>query len=146
MTISPHTEPTVLELLEAASLLERRFDRALSHTKGISFSEYRILSSLAAADTYGSTRIDLANSVGLTASAITRALRPLEKLGLVVTKRSERDARQSLAKLTPAGNELLEDAKGIFQDALRDLPLHGLKKREIIEFQNRLEEINKSLR
>ena len=94
----------------------------------------------------GIERIDLANSVCLTASAITRALRPLEKLGLVVTERSERDARQSLAKLTPAGTELLEDAKGIFQDALRDLPLHGLKKREIIEFQNRLEEINKSLR
>lgn len=145
MNLSSHTEPAVLELLETASCLERRLDRALSHTKGISFSEYRMLSALSATNAGGTTRIDLANAVGLTASAITRALKPLEKLGFVVTERSERDARQSLAKLTPAGQELLGDAKGICQDALRDLSFNTLKAREIGEFRNRLGELKKSM-
>jgi len=40
--------------------------------------------------------VDLAAAVGLTPSAVTRALRPLEKLGCVATQKSERDARRSL--------------------------------------------------
>lgn len=138
-----HTEATVLQFLETASALERGLDRALSNVRGISFSEYRLLRALANACPGGSPRIDLANAVGLTASAITRALRPLEKLGYVTTERGERDARQSRAVITTAGRELLDDAQSMLQDMLRELPLNGLGPHKIAEFRNRLNEMRK---
>lgn len=139
--IAKHTETTVLQFLETASALERKLDRALSNTKGISFSEYRLLKTLWYANPNGFPRIDLANGVGLTASAVTRALKPLEKIGYVTTERSERDARQSLAVITPAGRDLLDDAQGILQDALRELPINALSSQKIVEFQNRLNDL-----
>jgi len=141
--VEKHTEHTVLELLDAASSLNRRLDCVLSNSRGISFSEYRLLSTLSKAGKGGIPRIDLANAVGLTASAVTRALKPLEKLGYVRTDRNERDARQSLAVITPAGLKLLEDAQGVLEDTLRELPLNTLSPQKITEFQNRLSEIRR---
>lgn len=127
-------ESTVLEFLDTASQLERRLDRALS-IRGISFSEYRLLNALSAAGEVGCARIDLAGAVGLTASAVTRALKPLEKLGYLATSRNERDARQSLATITPGGAELLEDARGALRDLLGQLPLNGLSRAQLAELQ-----------
>ena len=110
-------------------------------TKGISFSEYRLLKVLSQANSGGFPRIDLANGVGLTASAVTRALKPLEKIGLVSTERSVRDARQSLAMLTPAGLALLDDAQAILQDALRELPINTLSPQKITDFQTVLNDL-----
>jgi len=141
--VAKHTEPTVLQLLDTASVLVRRLDCVLANSRGISFSEYRMLRSLSKADSGGYPRIDLANAVGLTASAVTRALKPLEKLGYVATERNERDARQSLAIITPAGLKLLEDARGVLEDTLRELPLNTLSRQKITEFQNRLDEIKR---
>lgn len=138
--LAPHTEQTVLQFLETASALERRLDRVLSSTKGVSFREYRLLMALSEANPAGCPRIDLANAVGLTASAVTRALKPLEKIGFVTTERSERDARQSLAVITPAGRDLLADAQAILRDALRDLPVNSLSSPKLTEFQHRLTE------
>ncbi len=139
--IAPHTMPAVTQLLETASRLERRLDRALSCTRGVSYSEYRLLATLAEASELGLPRIALADSVGLTASAVTRALKPLEKTGYVTTEKGERDARQSRAIITAAGLELLDDAKGILRDALRELPLNQLTAQKVSEFQSRLLEL-----
>lgn len=139
--IATHTESIVLQLLETASALERKLDRALSNIKGISFSEYRLLKALSTANVGGFPRIDLANEVGLTASAVTRALKPLEKIGYVKTERNKRDARQSLAIITPAGRKLLKDAQGILLDFLGDLNINKLSSKKITEFQNRLNEL-----
>ena len=62
--------------------------------------------------------MDLAHAIGLTPSGVTRALRPLEKLGLISTAKSKRDARLALASLTPAGQELVEDASGVVNDTM----------------------------
>lgn len=145
LDLAPHTEPTVLQFLETAASLERKLDRVLSCTKGVSFSEYRLLKTLSAAGPTGLSRIDLADGVGLTASAVTRALKPLEKIRLVVTERSERDARQSLAVITPAGRELLEDAGNILKDNLRGLPVNALSAQKITEFETRLGEFRHKL-
>ncbi len=141
LAIATQTETTVLQFLETAYALERKLDRALSSTKGISFSEYRLLKVLSQANSGGYPRIDLANGVGLTASAVTRALKPLEKIGLVSTERSVRDARQSLAVLTPAGQSLLDDAQCILQDALHELPINTLSPQKITNFQTVLNDL-----
>lgn len=115
------------DLLDAAGYLERRLDRAISTIRGISFSEYRLLRELSQRPEARAMRVELAQAVGLTPSAVTRALKPLEKLGYVETLKSDRDARRSLACLTKGGRELLSDAEGVARDVLLGLPLESLK-------------------
>ena len=115
---SPAVTGLLLDFLETATALEKRLDRALSGGRGISFSEYRLLRALAAAPAGTASRVDLAAAVGLTASAVTRALKPLDRIGVVTTQRGARDARQSLASLTPAGSQLLREAQGMVEDVL----------------------------
>jgi DNA-binding MarR family transcriptional regulator len=52
---------------------------------------------------------------------VTRALRPLEKVGLVSTVKNERDARLAMAKLTPAGQALINEASGIVDDTVASI-------------------------
>lgn len=113
----------VFTLLKAASRIERKLDRALSCTKGVSFTEFHLLNKLQTTYNGSATRVDLAGAVSLTPSAITRALKPLEKIGYVLTEKSERDARRSIATLTAAGNELLVDANRIVLDEIESLGL-----------------------
>ena len=89
--------------------------------KGISFSEYQMLAALRDHPAAAATRVDLAAAVGLTPSGVTRALKPMEKLGFVETAKDARDARKSLATLTPAGIELVVDADGVVGDAIAEL-------------------------
>lgn len=55
--------------------------------------------------------------MGLTASGVTRALLPLEKMGLVERAASQRDARVSYAALSKAGAELLANASATVEQA-----------------------------
>ena len=128
----------MLVLLDVAARIERRLDNALSMARGISFSEYRLLKAIAGAGERGVMRVDLAESVGLTASAVTRALRPLEKIGVIATEKHERDARCSLAKLTPAGAELLRDAESVVADGLDAIPMKGLSLEKLAGLQAEL--------
>jgi DNA-binding MarR family transcriptional regulator len=132
MHITPDADQEfLLALLHAGAKLERHLDRSLSNIKGISFSEYQLLLSLGGEHNATTTRVDLANAVGLTPSGVTRALKPLEKLGFVETRRDLRDARRSLATLTALGSELVSDAAGVVNDVTADLAsIHSLKPAE----------------
>ena len=124
----------VLGLLESAARVQRRLDRSLSFTLGISYTEYQLLAALAESAGNSATRVELAERVGLTPSAVTRAIKPLEKIGLITTQRGERDARQNLAILTPAAAELLENAEGILSDSVSGLPLVNVDRAELSRF------------
>jgi DNA-binding MarR family transcriptional regulator len=137
------TEDLVLEFLDVAGVVERRLDSALSYTRGVSFSEYRLLRTLALGHEGGAPRVELAGAVGLTPSAVTRALKPLEKMGYVKTVSNERDARQSLAQLTAGGRELLADAKGVLNDTLLTSPLNELSESQVKAFRERLAELRR---
>jgi len=123
----------VFELLRSASYIERKLDRALACTKGVSFTEYHLLNELQTKYNGSATRVDLADAVRLTPSAITRALKPLEKIGYVNTVKSERDARRSIATLTPAGKELLDDANAIVSDEIETLSLPSANRADILK-------------
>jgi len=101
--------------------LERRLDKSLGAIRGISLAEYRLLRALGDAPASQASRVDLAEAVGLTPSGVTRALRPMEKLSIVSTVKSKRDARLAIAALTPAGRELLDDASGVVDDTMKVL-------------------------
>ena len=132
------TTELVFTLLKAASRIERRLDRVLSATKGVSFTEFHLLNELQQKHNGAATRVDLANAVSLTPSAITRALKPLEKIGFVVTEKSEHDARRSIATLTPAGSELLEDANKIVLDEIALLAIPESDTSEALNVLNHL--------
>lgn len=108
-----------LAFASAWSRLERRLDNSLGSIRGISLAEYRLLRALGDAPNAQASRVDLAQAIGLTPSGVTRALRPMEKLGIVSTVKSKRDARLAIAALTPAGRELLSDASGVVDDAMK---------------------------
>ena len=107
-----------LEFAAAWNRLERRLDSNLGSIRGVSLAEYRLLRALADAPNSQASRVDLAQMVGVTASGVTRALRPLEKLGIVSTVKSERDARLAIATLTDAGQELVRDASSVVNDTM----------------------------
>lgn len=100
----------IINMWSVNSIISKRIDANLGATHGIGLTEYMILFHLN--NSHGKTmrRIDLANNIGLTASGITRIVSPMEKIGVVVKEQNPRDARVSLVKLTPAGEQILQDA------------------------------------
>lgn len=119
MNIKTTNEQTLaLSIAAAWNRMERRLDSSLGAIRGISFAEYRLLQALADSPAAQASRVDLAHAVGLTPSGVTRALRPMEKLGVVSTLKSKRDARLAIAALTPAGREILNDANSVVHDTV----------------------------
>ncbi len=134
----------VFDLLAAASHVHGQLDRSLSAIQGISLSEFQLLSALYAEHEATATRVDLARAVGLTPSGVTRALRPLEKLGYVFTKKDERDARRSLATLTKHGRTLVNQSSKVVDETIalsRSIPaLDAASRKQTLAF---LEEISR---
>lgn len=111
------TEFTIAHALhDAWGSVERRLNGSLSMVLGITYSEHRLLAALGEGGETGVSRVDLAKAVSLTPSAVTRALRPLTELGYVNSVAHPRDARQSMAKLTVSGRELLANSTDLLND------------------------------
>jgi DNA-binding MarR family transcriptional regulator len=123
----PQEQSLSLAFAAAWNRLEKRLDSSLGSIRGISFAEYRLMRALSDAPSSWASRVDLAHAVGLTPSGVTRALRPMEKLGLISTAKSKRDARLALASLTAAGQELIEDASGVVNDTMKSMLEHSPK-------------------
>lgn len=101
-------------LIKIGALIEKKATSAASFISGLSYSEIRLLSAL---ELEPLTRSALAEAIGLTPSAVSRALQPLEKLGYVSSEKDGRDARQSRARLTEAGAERLSHAQHAVAEA-----------------------------
>lgn len=118
-----------LSLLRASATVSRKLDGRLGSLHGISFADFALLRQLAEAPEMRMRRVDLAEALGLTASAVTRALIPLEKIGLVSRQTDKRDARVGYATLSAAGRRLLasavETAEETTQEILRDTDLRS---------------------
>ena len=81
------------KLLRAHAALTRRFSADLQATHGLALNAYEVLLHLAHAPDRRMRRVDLAGSVLLTASGITRLLEGLERAGYVDRAADENDAR-----------------------------------------------------
>ncbi len=122
----------ILSLATLQNKMQKATDRSLS-AHGISFSEFYILYYLQRETTKTLRRIDLAESMGMSASGITRALTPMEKIGLVGKKANPRDARVSLVQITSAGERIYNDALHTMQRVADDL-LDKLDNEEMVGF------------
>jgi DNA-binding MarR family transcriptional regulator len=100
-----------VRLLKANAALSRRFDGRLGTWHGLSFGDFVVLLHLSAAPDGRLRRVDLAQQLGVTASAVTRTLIPLEKIGLVTRQRDPHDARVGYAVLTATGHQMLARAR-----------------------------------
>ncbi|MGA9573422.1 MAG: MarR family transcriptional regulator [Lysobacterales bacterium] len=103
----------VMDFSRLQAKILKRVDSGLS-IHGISFTEYLVMCQLSRAPANTMRRIDLAESIGLSASGITRLLIPMEKIGLVKKEENPRDARVSLVRLSNAGAQMFKDASVSF--------------------------------
>ncbi len=106
MSLSP-TLSFFVSLSRIETVLSRKFDARLG---GLGFSDFLILYALSVAPDGRLRRIDLADTIGLTASGITRLLLPMEKVGLVRREAHDGDARVSYVAIAPGGTARLSEA------------------------------------
>lgn len=89
---------------------------------GLSFGDFMLLLELSRAPGSKLRRVDLAEKLGLTASAVTRSLIPLERIGLVTRQRDLRDARIGYATLSKTGQRVVQEtmrsAQFVSEDAV----------------------------
>lgn len=96
--------------MRAHAAITYELNAGLLNTHGLTLSDYEVLLRLSHAEGGMMRRVDLAQSVVLTASGITRLLEGLERSGYVEKASCSRDARVSYAKLTDLGRRVLTDA------------------------------------
>lgn len=107
-------EPTFVawvRFLRAHAAITRELSSRLEALHELTLSDYDVLLQLYLAPERRMRRIDIARSVLLTASGITRLLDGLEACGLVEKARCESDARVTYAVLTEAGVKKVEQAR-----------------------------------
>ena len=111
MTMEHPALDTALQLARAQARVAKSLDFALGAHHGIGANDYALLAALAEAPQGRAKPADLARLLALTASGVTRALLPLEKIGIVARTKDERDARISYATLTEAGRRVADEAR-----------------------------------
>lgn len=92
-------------LAKTEAIIARKFSG-----QGLGFADLSVLYAISQAPDGKIRRIDLAESVGLTASGVTRLLLPLEKTGFIKREAHLRDGRVSYVALTKSGKEIFTDA------------------------------------
>ncbi|MFJ6664157.1 MarR family winged helix-turn-helix transcriptional regulator [Streptomyces sp. NPDC091383] len=112
---------TTLRLVRAQAALVRRFDARLGGLHGVSLADFTLLLRLGQAPGGRMRRVDLAEALGLTASGVTRALAPLERIGLVSREPDARDARVAYASLTGTGRDRLKEMLATAEETAEDL-------------------------
>jgi DNA-binding MarR family transcriptional regulator len=100
-----------IRFLRAHAALTRELSARLEALHELTLSDFDVLVQLYYAEGRRMRRIDLARSVLLTASGITRLLDGLESSGLVAKERCNSDARVTYAVLTKAGLKKIEEAR-----------------------------------
>lgn len=101
---------TWVRLLRAHAALTRTFSAQLLSEHGLTINDYEALLLLSNADGQRMRRVDLAQSLVLTASGVTRLLDGLGASGLVEKATCDSDARVTYAVLTDRGRQRLHEA------------------------------------
>jgi DNA-binding MarR family transcriptional regulator len=103
---------------QASRALSRLYDEALREA-GIQISQLSVLVAVALYGEAGATIGELAATLVLERTTLTRNLRPLEEAGWIRIARSPADARARLVLLTRSGEAAIEKAMPLWQRAQR---------------------------
>jgi len=118
-------------LLRVHASLSKALDADLDREHGLPLTSYEVLLYLAEAEGEKMRMCDLASSVILSRSGLTRLVDRLERDGLLVRESCASDARGAFAKLTPAGHEKLAAARATHLAGVRSLFLAHLDADEL---------------
>lgn len=110
-----------VRLLRAHSAVTRLLSAQLQEEHGLTINAYEALLRLSRAEGDRMRRIDLAESLLLTASGITRLLDGLERAGLIGNEQCDTDRRVSYPVLTDKGRTKLSEASESHIAAVRAL-------------------------
>jgi DNA-binding MarR family transcriptional regulator len=116
--------------LQTHARLVGRLDAEMRAAHGLSLSAYEVLMRLGRADGERLRMHDLAASVLLSPSGITRVVDRLERAGFVTRCGDERDGRGRLAVLTDSGYRKLVDAQRTHLAGVREAFLDRLTSAE----------------
>jgi DNA-binding MarR family transcriptional regulator len=128
------TEPAVqawTRLVRASASTTRLLSTELQDEHGLTINDYEALLVLSRANGGRLKRVELARSLLLTPSGITRLLQGLEDAGLVERAACATDLRVTYAQLTEAGREKLEAASASHIASIRSLVEEHLAEEEI---------------
>jgi DNA-binding MarR family transcriptional regulator len=109
-TFAPNRIESWVSFLRAHSAITRQLNADLLNVHGLTLNDYEVMLLLSRAEDRRMRRVDIAQSVVLTASGITRLLDGLERQGFVEKDACATDGRVSYAKLTSTGHSKLKEA------------------------------------
>jgi DNA-binding MarR family transcriptional regulator len=95
---------------EVARLMRRRFEEEAS-THGFTMPQWRALAEIFRSE--GIAQVNLAAALDVDQMTVSGIVSRLEKRGLIERYPDPNDSRAKLAKLTPAGRELVTNAKNV---------------------------------
>ena len=130
-----------ISLSRIETVLSRRLDARLG---GLGWSDFLILYALSVAPEGRMRRVDLADTIGLTASGITRLLLPMEKIGLVRREAHDGDARVSYVAIAPGGEARLSEAISRAEEYCSDI-IHSAESTEIERANNIIAKMSKRI-
>jgi len=110
VAVEPQLEAWI-RFLRAHASVTRQLSARLESEHGLTLNDFDVLAQLAHAEGRQLRRVDLARSVLLSASGITRLLDGLERAGWVEKGVCQSDARVTYAVLTEAGVEKYRAAR-----------------------------------
>jgi DNA-binding MarR family transcriptional regulator len=128
-------------LLRAHASSTRRFNAQLVAEHGLTLNDYEVLLHLAHADGKRLRRVDLAESILLTPSGITRLLEGLERCGYVERASCASDARVTYAQLTVDGEAKLREAADTHVAGIREFFRDRFSKEELAALGSLLERL-----
>lgn len=105
-------------LLRTHALVVKRLDADLEAAHGLPLTQFEVLLVLDRADGRRMRMCDIAESVVLSRSGLTRLVDRLEREGLVRRVSCEHDARGAFALLTDAGRRRLDEARPTHADGV----------------------------
>jgi DNA-binding MarR family transcriptional regulator len=118
-------------MLRAHAALTRALDAQLAREHKLPLSSYEVLLFLADAPDGQMRMSELAESVLLSRSGLTRLVDRLERDGLLKRERCESDARGLFAEITPKGRRLFDAARRTHLDGVRALFLDRFSRDEL---------------
>jgi len=118
-------------MLRAHAALTRELDAQLAREHKLPLSSYEVLLFLADAPDGRMRMAELAESVLLSRSGLTRLVDRLEREGLLKRKQCESDARGFFAEITPKGRRLFDAARRTHLEGVRSLFLSRFSRDEL---------------
>jgi DNA-binding MarR family transcriptional regulator len=117
-------------MLRVHAAVTKALDAEMEARHGLPLSSYEVLLVLADADGERMRMCDLASSILLSRSGLTRLVDRLERDGLLERQSCPSDARGAFARLTPAGRARFDEARRTHLAGVRTLFLDRLEPEE----------------